>query len=62
MAGSFTVMRPPNFKTAGDFESKEEEISVPGSQLRNKTPPFSKTFRIIPESKLGESQGTKKGG
>lgn len=55
-------MWPPNFKNDGNFQSKEEEISVPGIQLRNKTHPFCNIFRIIPEGKPGESQVRKKGG
>lgn len=62
MVGSFTVMWPLSFKNDGNFESKEEEISVPGIQLRNKTPPFCSIFRIIPKGKPVESQGRKKGG
>lgn len=61
MAGNFAVMWPSNFKNDGNFESKEEEISVPGIQLRNKTS-FCNIFRIILEGKPGESQGRKKSG
>lgn len=62
MAESFAVMCPPNFKNNGNFESKEEEISVPGTQPKTKTPPFCSIFRIIPAGKPGESQGRKKSG
>lgn len=42
-------MWPPKFRKHENSESKEEEFSVPGIQLSNKTPPVCNTIRIIPD-------------